>query len=231
MNFRPTAETVGYFFIVHIFNFTLLTSKKMKQAFQHILFVTILGIFTLFLSSFQTLEHRTVSDFKLLNVDGKMISLADYPDAKGFIIVFTCNHCPFAKLYPERLNQLNTMYNDKGVPLIAISSTDTLLFAEDTYPKMIEKSKKEHFNFAYLFDENQSVAKNFSAQKTPHAFVLWKENNEWVIKYNGAIDDNGAEPMKVKNHYVSNAVEELLSGKQVATKETKSIGCQIHFRK
>lgn len=203
----------------------------MNRAFHTILLVTILGAFAFMLLSFQPNEPKEVNDFKLQNVDGTIISLTDYPDAKGFIIVFTCNHCPFAKLYPERMNELNTKYINLGVPLIAISSTDTLLFEDDTYPKMIEKSKTEHFNFPYLFDEKQSVAKNFSAQKTPHAFVLWKENNRWLIKYNGAIDDNGAEPMRVKNRYVANAVEELLSGKEVIIRETKSIGCQIHFRK
>ncbi len=193
--------------------------------------LAVCGTFVLAFMSFRFNTNLSITDFKLQNTDSRTVSLSDYTDAKGFIIVFTCNHCPFAKLYPERMNELNTKYKNVGVPLIAISSTDTLLFADDTYPKMIEKSKKEHFNFPYLFDEKQSVAKNFAAQKTPHAFVIWKESGKWVIKYNGAIDDNGAEPMKVKNRYVANAVDDLLSGKEVKIKETKSIGCQIHFRK
>jgi peroxiredoxin len=187
---------------------------------------------TAFLSSgFNTAGDKAISDFSLKNVDGRSVSLKDYPDAKGFIIVFTCNHCPFAKLYPPRLNDLNSKYAPVGVPLIAISSTDTLVYEEDTYPKMAEKAKKEHFNFPYLFDEYQTVARNFSAQKTPHAFVLWKENGKYVIRYSGAIDDNGAEPGKVKIQYVAKAVDALLAGKEVAIKETKSIGCQINFRK
>ena len=176
-------------------------------------------------------KEKTVQDFRLQNTDGRMVSLKDYPRAKGFIVVFTCNHCPFAKLYPERLNQLNVKYKSSGVPLIAISSTDTIVYEEDVFPKMIEKAKREKFSFPYLFDGLQSVAKSFGAQKTPHAFVLWKKNGEYTVQYNGAIDDNGAEPANVKDHYVADAVDALLKGKEVAVKETKSLGCQIYFRK
>lgn len=172
-----------------------------------------------------------VTDFKLKNTDGRIISLADYPDAKGFIIVFTCNHCPYAKLYPDRLNALNAKYKSAKVPLIAICSTDTMVYAEDVYPKMIEKAKREKFNFPYLCDGDQKVGRSFTAQKTPHAFVIWKESGKWVVKYSGAIDDNGSEPDKVQQHYVANAVDELLKGKTVSTKQTQSIGCQIHYRK
>lgn len=191
----------------------------------------------LFLQSFtdpntvKTDSKVLIRDFQLQNVDGKMLSLSSFPDAKGFIIVFTCNHCPFAKLYPPRLNDLYKKYKALGIPLIAISSTDTLVYEEDTYPKMIQKATKEKFLFPYLFDGEQAVAKMFAAQKTPHAFVIWKEYDAWVIKYNGAIDDNGAEPEKARNRYVANAVDALLAGKDVAVTETKSIGCQIYFRK
>lgn len=175
--------------------------------------------------------NKNIVDFQLKNVDGKMVSINDFPSAKGFIIVFTCNHCPFAKLYPPRLNDLNIKFKPLGVPLIAISSTDTMMYEEDTYPNMVIKANEEHFNFPYLFDEMQEVAKNFKAQKTPHAFVIWKKNNQWVIKYSGAIDDNGMEPEKVTDSYVSNAVNELLANQPIKTSETKSIGCQIAFRK
>lgn len=183
------------------------------------------------LSGFNAVSGKTVNDFSLKNVDGSYVSLKDYPDAKGFIIVFTCNHCPFAKLYPPRLNELNSRYKPLGVPLIAISSTDTIVYEDDNYAMMVKKARKEAFNFPYLFDGMQNAARNFSAQKTPHAFVIWKENGQWIIKYNGAVDDNGAEPDKVKQHYVATAVDELLQGKEVTVKETKSIGCQINFRK
>jgi len=175
-------------------------------------------------------NDTTSLDFSLKNVNGNMFSLNDYRNAKGFIIVFTCNHCPFAKLYPKRLNKLNRKYHHKGFPLLAISSTDTLLYAEDTYDNMVIKANKEKFTFPYLYDSAQSVAKLFKAERTPQAFVIFKENNNWVIKYNGAIDDNGAEPKKVKVDYVSEAVDALLKNQKVLITETKSIGCKIMFR-
>ncbi len=189
-----------------------------------------ISIIFLFISA-TLIPVKTVEDFSLKNVDGKIISLKDYPNAKGFIVVFTCNHCPFAKLYPPRFNALNAQYEKLNVPLIAISSTDTVVYEEDTYFKMVKKAKKEHFNFPYLYDATQSVAKMFGADKTPHAFVIWKENAQWVIKYSGAIDDNGAEPNLVKNPYVAKAVDALLEGKLVDIPETRSIGCQILMRK
>ena len=160
-----------------------------------------------------------------------MVSLSDYPEAKGFIIIFTCNHCPFAKLYPDRLNKLNDTYKKQGIPLIAISSMDTISYEEDSYIQMIQKAKKENFQFPYLYDADQSIAKLFGAQKTPHAFVIWRNDNHFEIKYSGAIDDNGMHPKQVKNEYIRLAVDELLQGKSVAINETVTIGCQIYFRK
>jgi len=175
--------------------------------------------------------ENTIEDFQLKNIDGKILSLKDFPEAKGFIIVFTSNGCPFAKLYPQRMNEMNLKYMPLGIPLIAINSTDTLQFEENSFTEMVKSAKESNFNFSYLTDAEQVVAKNFGAKKTPHAFVIWKENNEWVIKYNGAIDDNAAHPELVQNKYVENAVNELLRGEDVKIKETKSIGCSIIYKK
>jgi peroxiredoxin len=176
-------------------------------------------------------KAKSVPDFRLKNVDGNFVALSDYADARGFIVVFTCNHCPFAKLYPPRLNSLNARYKALGVALIAISATDTVVYEEDSYAKMAAKARAEHFNFPYLYDDMQTTARSFGAQKTPHAYVLWKEQGDYVVKYNGAIDDNGAEPAKVTRTYLADAVDDLLAGRQVALPETKSIGCQINLRK
>jgi peroxiredoxin len=196
------------------------------------LFVSLIGLFFMITSMvfMKKTTEKTVKDFSLMNTDGKMVSLHNYPNAKGFIIVFTCNHCPFAKLYPKRFNDLTKKYAKMGVPLIAISSTDTITYEEDSYILMVEKAKNEKFKFPYLYDNNQTVAKDFEADKTPHAFVIWKENNAWVVKYNGAIDDNGADPKAVQNPYVAQAVDALLAGKSIDMTETKSIGCKIYFR-
>lgn len=176
------------------------------------------------------INSRDSLNFSLVNVDGKLVSLDDYADAKGLIIIFTCNHCPFAKLYPQRLNALNEKYKKLGVPLIAISSTDSVQYEEDDFAHMVQYAKKEKFKFPYLYDRDQSTAKHYKAQKTPHAFVIWKNKGKWQIEYEGAIDDNGMQAKDVKDAYVANAVEALLAGKTVAIQHSKSIGCQIYFR-
>lgn len=203
----------------------------MKQGIVNRLLIAAAIVPAIFLLSFAAINVREVKDFSLKNVDGAMVSLKDYPNAKGFIIVFTCNHCPFAQLYYKRLNELNAKYAAKGVPLLAISSTDTINYEDDSFEKMVLKAKLEQLNFPYLYDNTQQVAKDFKAQKTPHAYVIWKVDGKWVVKYSGAIDDNGAHAELANNHYVAAAIDELLVGKEVSIKDTKSIGCQISFRK
>lgn len=172
----------------------------------------------------------SITGFRLRNVDGKYVSLTDYKNAKGFIVVFTCNHCPFAKLYYLRLNELAAKYEPLGVPLLAINSADTVDYEEDSYGHMLEVARDKQFRFPYLSDASQNVARMLHAQKTPHAFVIWKDHGAWTTRYSGAIDDNGLHPELVKAHFVANAVDELLGGKPVSVPETKSIGCQINFR-
>ena len=172
----------------------------------------------------------SVSDFSLRSTDGKMVSLGSYKNSKGLIIVFTCNHCPFAKKYQGRLNDLNQKYGAKGFSLIAISSNDAVALPADSYEKMKERAVQEHYNFPYLFDETQFVARAFGAIKTPEVFVLAKQKDNWVLKYSGAIDDNGAEPEKATQHYAQDAVEAILTGKEIKVTETKSIGCPIKWK-
>jgi peroxiredoxin len=173
----------------------------------------------------------TIQDFSLQNIDGNYLSLKSYPEAKGFIIVFTCNHCPFAKLYSERFNVMAEKYGALNVPLLAINPMDTVVYEEESFIGMQEKAKASSFSFPYLQDNLQTVAKDFNADHTPHAFVIWKENNQWIIKYTGAIDDNGAEADKVKNHYLTIAVDDLLARKKIQEPETRSIGCAVFYRK
>lgn len=172
---------------------------------------------------------KTVNDFCLLNTDGKNVSLSDYKNAKGFVVVFICNHCPFAKLYTDRLNALNTKYKPLGVPVITVNSMDTLTYESERWPQMCSRAQSEHYNFPYLQDAAQSAALNFGANRTPHAFVVWRVNNKWIIKYSGAIDDNGKDAAAAQP-FVANAIDDLLACKPVSTAETLTVGCAIHFR-
>ena len=190
----------------------------------------IFGMLFIVATGYITAGHKVIKDFSLQNVDGTMFSLKEQTGAKGFMVVFTCNHCPFAKLYPTRLNVLNAKYKPLGIPLIAVNSMDTLLYEEESFAQMQDKAKAEHFNFPYLYDALQTVGKNFNAEHTPQAYLIWKENGEWVVKYSGAIDDNGEHP-ELATSFIANAAEDLLHNRAVAKPVTESFGCRIMYRK
>ncbi|HOY05055.1 MAG TPA: thioredoxin family protein [Saprospiraceae bacterium] len=169
----------------------------------------------------------TARDFSLKNVDGKMVALADQKDVKGYIVVFTCNHCPYAMAYEDRVIALHKKYASQGFPVIAINSNDKTIAPADSYVNMQKRVKEKSIPYAYLYDETQEIAKTYGATRTPHVFVL-DENR--VVRYIGAIDDNSEEPSEVKEKYVENAVDALLAGKEVPVKQTKAIGCGIKWK-
>lgn len=168
-----------------------------------------------------------VEDFSLKNIDGKMVSLSDYKDAKGFIITFTCNTCPFAVAYEERIVALDKKYAVKGYPVIAIMPNSIKIKPGDNLDAMKTRAESKGFTFPYLIDETQSVYPKYGATKTPHMFVLQKTAQGNVVKYIGAIDDNYKDESAVTTKYVENAVNALLEGKEVKQTETKAIGCSI----
>lgn len=170
-------------------------------------------------------------DFKLKNIDGNMVSLKDSKDAKGFIIVFTCNHCPFAQAYEQRIIDLDKKFRPLGFPVVAINPNDPTIVPDDSFDNMVKTAKDKSYPFPYLFDETQEVAKSFGATKTPHVYVLNKNKSKLIVSYIGAIDNNTDDPGKADKKYVENAVNELLAGKTVSVTESKAIGCGIKWKK
>ncbi|TDD98626.1 thioredoxin family protein [Flavobacterium cellulosilyticum] len=168
------------------------------------------------------------TDFKLKSVDGKMYSMADYKDAKGFIVVFTCNHCPFAKKYENRINDLAKKYKTKGYILLAINPNDPTEQPEDSFDLMKVRAKEKGFVFPYLFDDGQKIYPQYGATKTPHVFLLDKNK---IVKYIGAIDDNVDDANAVKEKYLENAIAALESGKSPSPETTKAIGCSIKMKR
>lgn len=171
------------------------------------------------------------ADFKLKNIDGKMVSLSDFKTAKGFIVVFTCNHCPYAKKYENRIVELDKKFKDQGYPVIAINANDPTVQPEDGYQQMIERAKQKGFTFPYLVDEGQKIYPLYGATKTPHVFVLQKENGKNIVKYIGAIDNNYDNPNDVSEYYVQDAVNALIKGEPVKMTKTVAIGCTIKVKK
>ena len=167
------------------------------------------------------------TDFKLKNVDGKMVSLSDYPNAKGFIVIFTCNQCPYSVAYEDRIIDLDKKYKTLGYPVIAINPNDPDVQAGDSYDKMIVRASEKGFTFPYLFDEGQTVYPVYGATRTPHVFLLKKENSDLIVKYIGAIDDNHADVNFITQRYLADAIDALLAGKNPDPAFTKAIGCSI----
>jgi peroxiredoxin len=201
----------------------------MKIIFHYIVIVFVLVSVAITTSSYNSNVDSIIPDFSLRNVDGKIVSTTDYKNAKGFIVIFTCNHCPFAKLYTKRMNELSSKYSALNVPLIAINSMDSIIYEDESYSKMKAKSIKDSFQFPYLQDASQTIGKEFGVEHTPTAYVIWKEENQWKIKYKGAIDDNGENPSKA-NPFIGNAVDELLNNKPLTNPLTESFGCRIFYR-
>lgn len=173
---------------------------------------------------------KIIKNFTLKSTDNQKISLSNYKNAKGFIVVFTCNKCPMAKLYSERLNNLNLKYKAKGIYLMAINAMDTVAYKEENFALMQKKVKKEKLNFPYLQDKSQKVAKQFGASCTPQSFVIMKDYfGQWIVKYEGSIDDSALEPTKA-NNYLEKAVDELLLKKGVTNPFTNAVGCRIFYR-
>lgn len=170
-------------------------------------------------------------DFRLKNVNGKFVSLADYKDAKGFIVIFTCNHCPFAQAYEQRIIDLHREYATKGFPVIAINPNDKDRAPEDSYENMMARAKDKKYPFVYLYDESQDIAKAYGATRTPHVFLLNKTREGNKVAYIGAIDDNSEDASAVKERYLANAINALINGEPVEQPNTKAIGCTIKWKK
>lgn len=171
------------------------------------------------------------TDFKLKNVDGKMVSLSDYKKAKGFIVIFTCNPCPYAKLYEQRILELDKKYAPLGYPVIAINPNDPAISKEDAFDRMQERAKSKHYTFPYLVDETQEITKAYGAKATPHTFVLKKQGDKYLVEYIGAIDSDPENTNENKTKYVEEAISAIQKGAKPANTNTKAIGCSIKWKK
>ena len=165
--------------------------------------------------------------FTLENVDGKSVSLSDYLDQKGVILVFTCNPCPFAKAYEQRIIKLHNTYADNGFPVVAINPNDVEISPDDTMELMKARADEKDYPFVYLKDETQEIYKTYGATKTPHIFLLQNSGGKFKVVYVGAIDDNAMEEASVANKYVEDAIAALVSGSKPDPATTRAIGCTI----
>jgi peroxiredoxin len=167
-------------------------------------------------------------DFILTGIDDKKYSLESFKDKKAVVIIFSCNHCPYVQAYEERIIKMQNDYATKAVAVIAINSNEDVNYPDDSFENMKKRAAEKNFNFPYLRDEDQSVARAYDATHTPEIFLFDAERK---LAFHGKIDDNWQEPDKVQNHYLQDALDELLAGKEISVPETFTIGCTIKWKK
>jgi peroxiredoxin len=166
-------------------------------------------------------------DFRLINVDGNYVSMADFPDAKGFIVIFSCNHCPYVVAYEDRMIELHNEFAPKGFPVIAINPNDPVAEPRDSYELMQVRAKEKGFPFPYLKDRGQKIYPIYGATRTPHVYLLERQGDDLVVAYIGAIDDNFRDADQVEEKFLANAIEALLAGERPNPDVTRAIGCTI----
>ncbi|MEM1260663.1 MAG: thioredoxin family protein [Bacteroidota bacterium] len=194
------------------------------------IFLTVFAISGL-LTSFEPVDGYKIgdiaTDFSLKNIDGEMVSLSNYEDAKGFLVIFTCNMCPYAKAYEDRIIELDAKYKPLGIPVIAINPNNPAKQPGDSFEEMETRAKEKGFTFPYLFDEGQKIFPQYGATRTPHVYLLEKTDNGNIVRYIGAIDDNYQDVSQVEEKYVENAVDSMLAGEEIKVTTTWAIGCSI----
>lgn len=197
---------------------------------KRILLAFLLTPFLLQAQSEISVLGKEIVPFEMHSVNKGKLTFDSFPNAKGFAIVFFCNHCPMAKLYDERIQDLEQNFSAQGVHVIAVNPMDSLVYEEESLKEMLKRASKKNFVVPYVQDGSQEIARQFNAQHTPQAFVIWKEGNRWFVKYEGSFDDNGEHPNSA-TPFLKNAVSDLLEGKPVTTPQTESFGCRIFYRK
>jgi len=165
-------------------------------------------------------------NFDLPGTDDRQYALADFADARVLVIGFTCNHCPYVIGSEDRLIKFVNEYRNSGVALVCINSNETENHPEDSFDLMVERVKDKGYNFPYLRDEKQDIAKAFGAIKTPHFFVL---DEDRMVRYTGRMDDHPKDETLAMTHELRDAVDDLLAGREVGLAVTEPLGCTVKW--
>jgi peroxiredoxin len=178
----------------------------------------------------EILQHGDVApEFELEGTDGETYTLDSFADSEALLVVFTCNHCPYAKAKFEVLNGIAADYDDAAV--VGINPNDDEEYPEDSFEKMREYVDDGTIAYdAYLRDDDQSVAAAYGAKCTPDPFLFRREGEEWVLAFHGALDDAGNPEDDPTEHYAREAIDAILAGDAVDTVENPARGCSIKWR-
>lgn len=172
-----------------------------------------------------------VANFSLKNIDGQMLSMESDASINGYLLIFTCNHCPYSVMYEDRIIALDKKFKPEGYPVIAINPNDPDQYPDDSFDNMKIRAEEKGFTFPYVIDETQEVAKAFGATRTPHVFLVEREGQDFVLRYIGAIDDSPRDEDAIETKYVEEAVLALQADEEISTPFTKAIGCSIKWKK
>ena len=165
--------------------------------------------------------------FDLPGVDGETHSLSDYEGKAAVAVVFTCNHCPYARAWEDRIVSIQEDHSPSGLQVLAINANDADKYPDDGFPQMQQRAEEKGFNFPYLHDEPQEVAAAYGAERTPEVFLF---NGDRRLVYHGAVDDNYDDPDDVQVAYLRDAVEAALAGDKPSTSQTRPVGCTIKWK-
>lgn len=167
-------------------------------------------------------------DFEIPGVDGAVHHLARYLEQFSAVgVIIMCNHCPYVKLYLDRLKQIQQEFQDQGFTLVGINANDDRQFPEDGFEAMKVFGLEQQLNFPYLRDVTQEVARGFGADRTPQAFLV---DRVGILRYCGSIDENPQDPTAVQHPYLSNAITQLLAGEAIVVPTTTAVGCSVKWR-
>jgi len=165
--------------------------------------------------------------FTLIGVDERHYSLVNYTQSKVLVLIFSCNHCPYVRAWEDRMIKLQADYGKQDVQLLAINANDAVKYPDDSFAKMKQRAYDKDFNFPYLYNEDQQVAREYGAERTPEVFLF---DRNGTLRYHGAIDDNYEDATAVKHHYVRDAIEALLHEQEPPITQTAPVGCTIKWR-
>ncbi len=170
-------------------------------------------------------------NFELLNTDGDYVSLKDYTEEEGVILIFTCNHCPYAQAWEQRIIDLHREFAPQGYPVVAINPNDSTVVPSDSYSAMQKRAEEKDYPFVYLLDAKQEVFPAYGATKTPHVYLLENMKDEFIVRYIGAVDNNYKDPEAVTETYLADAVRAVMDGRKPEPASTRAIGCSIKVAK
>lgn len=188
----------------------------------------IVAILLMFLTTASAQKVINVNHIALTNaVTKQQVSLSEYQNSRAIAIIFTSNYCPYSKLYEDRIEKLAASYADKGIQFVLVNSNNPAASKDDSLEEMAKKANSRSFSFPYLADKEQKLQLALGASKTPEVFLVRPQSNEFQVIYSGAIDNNPQVEKDVSKHYLKDAIENVLKGKEIQVKNIRTTGCMI----